>query len=56
MFLVSCETNIVFEPDGIRIINMDKSHTILAYLYLAAQNFEFYEFFIKQIHHQLIDL
>jgi proliferating cell nuclear antigen len=37
------ETNIVFEPDGIRIINMDKSHTILAYLYLAAQNFEFYE-------------
>ena len=22
------ETNISFEPDGIRIINMDKSHTI----------------------------
>jgi proliferating cell nuclear antigen len=37
------ETNITFEPDGIRIINMDKSHTILAHLYLAAQNFEFYE-------------
>jgi proliferating cell nuclear antigen len=37
------ETNITFEPDGIRIINMDKSHTILAYLHLAAQNFEFYE-------------
>jgi proliferating cell nuclear antigen len=37
------ETNISFEPDGIRIINMDKSHTILAHLYLAAQNFEFYE-------------
>ena len=35
------ETNISFEPDGIRIINMDKSHTILAHLYLAAQNFEF---------------
>ena len=38
------ETNITFEPDGMRIINMDKSHTILAHLYLAAQNFEFYEF------------
>jgi len=37
------ETNITFEPDCIRIINMDKSHTILAHLYLAAQNFEFYE-------------
>ena len=37
------ETNISFEPDGIRIINMDKSHTILAHLHLAAQNFEFYE-------------
>ena len=37
------ETNITFQPDGIRIINMDKSHTILAHLYLPAQNFEFYE-------------
>jgi len=37
------ETNITFEPDGIRIINMDKSHTILAHLYLAAPNFEMYE-------------
>ena len=37
------ETNITFGPDGIRIINMDKSHTILAHLHLAAQNFEFYE-------------
>jgi len=37
------ETNITFEPDGIRIINMDKSHTILAHLYLASNNFEFYE-------------
>jgi len=36
------ETNITFQPDGIRIINMDKSHTILAHLYLAAENFEFY--------------
>jgi proliferating cell nuclear antigen len=37
------ETNITFEPDGMRIINMDKSHTILAHLHLDAQNFEFYE-------------
>ena len=37
------ETNISFEADGIRIINMDKSHTILAHLYLEAKNFEFYE-------------
>ena len=37
------ETNIVFQPDGIRIINMDKSHTILVHLFLAAPNFEFYE-------------
>jgi len=37
------ETNIYFQPDGIRIINMDKSHTILVHLHLLAQNFEFYE-------------
>lgn len=37
------ETNITFQPDGIRIINMDKSHTILAHLYLDAEKFEFYE-------------
>ncbi len=37
------ETNITFKPDGVRIINMDKSHTILAYLHLEAENFEFYE-------------
>ena len=37
------ETNITFEPDGMRIINMDKSHTILVHLFLAAKNFEFYE-------------
>jgi len=37
------ETNITFEPDGMRIINMDKSHTILAHLFLEAKNFEFYE-------------
>jgi len=37
------ETNIYFQPDGIRISNMDKSHTILAHMYLAAQNFEYFE-------------
>ena len=34
------ETNITFQKDGIRIINMDKSHTILAHLHLNAENFE----------------
>ena len=37
------ETNISFQKDGIRIINMDKSHTILVHLHLSADNFEFYE-------------
>ena len=36
------ETNISFQPDGIRIINMDKSHTILAHLFLDATKFEYY--------------
>jgi len=37
------ETNIVITPDGIRIVNMDKSHTILVHISLQAANFEFYE-------------
>ena len=37
------ETNITFDATGIRIINMDKSHTILAHLFLEARNFELYE-------------
>ena len=37
------ETNITFQKDGIKIINMDKSHTILVHLHLWADNFEFYE-------------
>lgn len=37
------ETNISFQPDGIRIINMDKSHTVLVHMYLPSANFEFYE-------------
>ncbi len=36
------ETNITFQPDGIRIINMDKSHTILAHLFLESNKFESY--------------
>ena len=36
------ETNITFRKDGIRIINMDKSHTILAHLFLDASKFEEY--------------
>ena len=36
------ETNITFQPDGIKIINMDKSHTILAHLHLDASKFEYF--------------
>lgn len=36
------ETNITFTSNGIRIINMDKSHTILVHLFLNAENFENY--------------
>jgi proliferating cell nuclear antigen len=37
------ESNIIFTSEGIKIINMDKSHTILAHLSLQAENFEKYE-------------
>lgn len=37
------ETNITFQKDGIRIINMDKSHTILVHLFLDSKNFEQYD-------------
>ena len=37
------ETNIIFTKDGIKIINMDKSHTILVHLSLEAHNFELYD-------------
>ena len=37
------ETNITFQDDGIRIINMDKSHTVLAHMHLESEKFEFYE-------------
>jgi proliferating cell nuclear antigen len=37
------ETNISFQKDGIRIINMDKSNTILVHLFLQSENFEYYD-------------
>ena len=37
------DTNILFTKEGIKIINMDKTHTILVHLFLKASNFEFYE-------------
>jgi len=37
------ETNITFTKEGIKIINMDKSHTILAHLSLHAEKFENYK-------------
>ena len=37
------ETNIIFSKHGIKIINMDKSHTILVHLSLEAHNFELYQ-------------
>ena len=42
------ETNISFHKDGLRIINMDKSHTILAHLHLKAENFEYYHMAVKK--------
>ena len=37
------ESNLSIQPDGIRIIRMDQSYTVLAHMYLAAQKFELYE-------------
>ena len=37
------DTNIIFTKDCMRIINMDKTHTILVNMVLKADNFEFYE-------------
>lgn len=34
------ETNLVFTPDSIKIVNMDKTQTILVHLQLDAENFE----------------
>ena len=43
------ETNITITKTGIKIINMDKSHTILAHLNLYAKNFETYDCKIDKI-------
>lgn len=43
------ETNITFKKDGIRIVNMDKSHTMMAHLFLGAENFEQYECHMDKI-------
>lgn len=43
------ETNITFTPEGIKIINMDKSHTILVHLALKAANFEQYQCDLSKI-------
>lgn len=43
------ETNISFQKDGMRIINMDKSHTILAHLHLKAENFEYFHCGVEKI-------
>ena len=43
------ETNIIFSKEGIKIINMDKSHTILAHLFLNAENFEVYDCNMEKI-------
>lgn len=37
------DTDICFTPEGMKIINMDKSHNIVVKLELFASNFEFYE-------------
>ena len=37
------DTNIIFTKDGIKIVNMDRTHTILVHLYLKSENFEFFE-------------
>jgi len=37
------ETNITFQSNGIKIVNMDRTHTILAHLFLDAKNFELFE-------------
>ena len=43
------ETNITFTKKGIKIINMDKSHTILAHLSLKSEKFENYNCSMEKI-------
>ena len=37
------ETNIIFTPEGLKIMNMDKTQTILVHLFLDAENFDAFE-------------
>ena len=37
------DTNIIFTREGIKIINMDKTHTILVHLLLKSENFEVFD-------------
>ena len=37
------ETNITFTSEGIKIISMDKSHTVVVHLFLNASNFEYFD-------------
>jgi len=43
------ETNISFQTNGIRIVAMDKSHTILVHLFLDAKNFEVFNCVYEKI-------
>jgi len=43
------ETNITFTKEGIKIVNMDKSHTILAHMVLHANEFENYDCKLEKI-------
>lgn len=36
------ETNIIFQQDGLKIANIDKTRTILVHLHLLAKNFEYF--------------
>ena len=40
---IMLESNITFTNEGIKIVNMDKSHTILVHLNLEAKNFEVFD-------------
>ena len=37
------DTNIIFTKEGIKLVNMDRTHTILVHLFLKSENFEFFE-------------
>ncbi len=37
------DTNIIFDAEGIKIINMDKTETILVHMHLLANRFEYYK-------------